>query len=86
VASCSFLKPARTDLARCVQRLAASVASWLSPQCPSDSVVNRFPLSFVWNGVKIGANAVVVHSAPDGATMVGIPAKPVEREVKGTSC
>jgi serine O-acetyltransferase len=34
----------------------------------------------IGNGVKIGANAVVVDSAPDGATMVGIPARPVERE------
>jgi serine O-acetyltransferase len=33
----------------------------------------------IGNGVKVGANAVVVQSAPDGATMVGIPAKPVER-------
>jgi len=39
----------------------------------------------IGNGVKIGANAVVVHSAPDGATMVGIPAKPVGREEKGPS-
>ncbi|MBF0331141.1 MAG: serine acetyltransferase [Candidatus Omnitrophica bacterium] len=29
----------------------------------------------IGNNVKIGANAVVVHDVPDGATVVGIPAK-----------
>ncbi len=29
----------------------------------------------VGNDVKIGANAVVIHDVPDGATVVGIPAK-----------
>lgn len=33
----------------------------------------------IGSGVKIGANAVVVQSAPDGATMVGVPAKAIER-------
>ena len=31
----------------------------------------------VGNDVKIGANAVVVHDVPDGATVVGIPARVV---------
>ncbi|HSN71990.1 MAG TPA: hypothetical protein VLT59_10785 [Steroidobacteraceae bacterium] len=33
----------------------------------------------VGNRVKIGANAVVLHSILDDATVVGIPAKPVTR-------
>jgi serine O-acetyltransferase len=32
----------------------------------------------VGNNVKIGANAVVVHDVPDGATVVGIPAKVIK--------
>ncbi len=31
----------------------------------------------VADGATIGANAVVIHDVPPGATMVGIPAKPV---------
>lgn len=33
----------------------------------------------IGNNVKVGANAVVTKSAPDGATMLGIPAKPYLR-------
>jgi serine O-acetyltransferase len=33
----------------------------------------------VGDGARIGAQAVVLHEVPDGATMVGIPAKPVGR-------
>ena len=29
--------------------------------------------------VKVGANAVVLHDAPSGTTLVGVPAKPVAR-------
>ncbi len=29
--------------------------------------------------VKVGANAVVLHDAPSGSTLVGVPAKPVAR-------
>jgi serine O-acetyltransferase len=32
----------------------------------------------VGNNVRIGANAVVVHDVPDGATVVGIPAKVIK--------
>ncbi len=32
----------------------------------------------IGNNVRIGANAVVVHNVPDGATVVGIPAKVVK--------
>lgn len=31
----------------------------------------------IGRGVRIGANAVVLHDLPDGVTAVGIPAKPV---------
>lgn len=38
----------------------------------------------VGDGVKVGANAVVVHDVPSGTTVVGIPAKPVrQRPVDG---
>jgi serine O-acetyltransferase len=33
----------------------------------------------VGNGVRVGANAVVVHDIPPGVTVVGIPARPVRR-------
>lgn len=36
----------------------------------------------VGKGSRIGANAVVMKEVPEGATMVGIPAKPVPVEVK----
>lgn len=36
----------------------------------------------VGKGARIGANAVVMKEVPEGATMVGIPAKPVPVEVK----
>ncbi len=36
----------------------------------------------VGDGARVGANAVVVASVPAGATVVGIPARPVGREVK----
>ena len=39
------------------------------------------PIS-VGAGARIGANAVVTKDVPEGATMVGIPAKPVPVEVK----
>jgi len=35
----------------------------------------------VGNGARIGAQAVVLKEVPDGATMVGIPARPVGREL-----
>ena len=34
----------------------------------------------VGNGARIGAQAVVLKEVPDGATMVGIPARPVGRD------
>jgi serine O-acetyltransferase len=37
----------------------------------------------VGDGAKIGANAVVMKDVPPGATMVGIPAKPIPVVVKG---
>jgi serine O-acetyltransferase len=36
----------------------------------------------VGDGAKIGANAVLTKDAPAGATMIGIPAKPVPMLVK----
>jgi serine O-acetyltransferase len=33
----------------------------------------------VGDGARVGANAVLVHDAPAGSTMVGIPAKPIRR-------
>ena len=33
----------------------------------------------IGDGARVGANAVVVHDVPAGSTVVGIPAKPVER-------
>ena len=33
----------------------------------------------IGNNVRIGANAVVVHDVPDGATVVGIPARVVKK-------
>jgi serine O-acetyltransferase len=40
----------------------------------------------VGDGARVGANAVLVHDAPPGSTMVGIPAKPIRRrsEAKGS--
>ena len=34
----------------------------------------------IGDGARIGSNAVVVHPVPDGVTVVGIPARPVERD------
>ena len=34
----------------------------------------------IGNNVKIGANAVVTKDAPDGSTMLGIPARPLQRQ------
>jgi len=34
----------------------------------------------IGNNVKIGANAVVLEDVPDGATVVGIPAKIVRKD------
>ena len=36
----------------------------------------------VGKGARVGANAIVTKEVPEGATMVGIPAKPVPVEVK----
>ena len=37
----------------------------------------------VGNGSRIAANAVVVNDVPDGATMVGVPAKVIKTGNKG---
>ncbi|HEX7598936.1 MAG TPA: serine acetyltransferase [Polyangia bacterium] len=34
----------------------------------------------IGDGSRVGANAVVLHDVPAGTTVVGIPAKPVERK------
>ena len=34
----------------------------------------------IGNDVKIGANSVVLHDVPDGATVVGVPAKIVDKQ------
>lgn len=36
----------------------------------------------VEDNVKIGANAVLTKSAPAGSTMLGIPAKPYQKQIK----
>ncbi len=35
------------------------------------------------DGARVGANAVVISDVPAGATVVGIPARPVDRKPKG---
>jgi serine O-acetyltransferase len=40
----------------------------------------------VSDNVKIGANAVLTKSAPVGATMLGIPAKPYQNTEKLPPC
>lgn len=37
----------------------------------------------VGDGARVGANAVVVSDVPEGATVVGIPARPVDRRPAG---
>jgi len=39
----------------------------------------------VGDHVRVGANAVVVHDAPDYTTVVGVPARVVRRRVPGTA-
>lgn len=34
----------------------------------------------IGDGARIGSNAVVVHPVPDGVTVVGIPARPIEHD------
>jgi serine O-acetyltransferase len=38
----------------------------------------------IGDGARVGANAVVVHDVPAGATVVGIPARIVRQRDAGT--